>query len=358
MRPSSNRYAGQGQQPLQWWRPEIFEKRRDFLKKRGEITRALRRWFLDQNFDEVETPALQVMPGAESHLFAFATTLTTPGGESVPRYLHTSPEFAMKKLLVAGAPKLFQLARTFRNADQSPTHHPEFTMLEWYRANAGYETLIADSVGLIRACANGCGATALIWNETASDPFADWRIISVADAFAEWAGIDLMATIPDGRTGDAVALAAAARTTGVDPHDGDDWETIFFRIFLDRIEPHLGHPTPTVLTDYPLAMAALARPKADDPRLAERFEIYVSGLELANAFGELTDAAEQRRRLIADMERKQSLYGERWPIDEDFLDALDFGMPPSAGIALGFDRLVMLLTGAADIEQVLWAPVV
>jgi lysyl-tRNA synthetase class 2 len=357
MRPSSNRYEGQGQQPLQWWRPEIFAKRRDFLSKRGEITRGLRRWFLDQGFEEVETPALQVMPGAEPHLFAFATTLTTPGGDSSPRYLHTSPEFAMKKLLVAGMPKIFQLAKTFRNADRSATHHPEFTMLEWYRADQGYEALIEDSIALIRACATACGAEALSWGGTRADPFAPWRIVTVADAFQEWADIDLMATIPDGRTGDAALLGQAARRSGIEPHDGDDWETIFFRVFLDRIEPELGHPTPTVLKDYPISMAALARPKKEDPRLAERFEIFVAGLELANAFGELTDAAEQRRRLIEDMARKRALYGQDWPIDEDFLAALRHGMPPSAGIALGFDRLVMLLTGADDIEDVLWAPV-
>ena len=357
MRPSSNRYEGQGQQPLQWWRPEIFARRRNFLVKRGEITRALRGWFQAQGFEEVETPALQVMPGAEPHLFAFETVLTTPGGDSSQRYLHTSPEFAMKKLLVAGLPKIFQLARTYRNADRSATHSPEFTMLEWYRAEPRYEALIEDSIGLIRACATACGATALTWGGISCDPFAEWRVISVADAFQEWAGVDLMATIPDGRIGNAEALGAAARATRIEPHDGDDWETIFFRIFLDRIEPHLGHPVPTVLKDYPIAMAALARPKAEDPRLAERFEIFVAGLELANAFGELTDAAEQRRRLIEDMAKKRALYGQDWPIDEDFLAALAFGMPPSAGIALGFDRLVMLLTGAADIEDVLWAPV-
>ena len=358
MRPSSNRYVGQGQPPLQWWHPESFERRRDFLLKRGKITRALRLWFLQQGIEEVETPALQVMPGAEPHLFAFATTLTSPGGDSVQRYLHTSPEFAMKKLLVAGVPALFQLARTYRNADQSSTHHPEFTMLEWYRANTDYTVLIADSMALIRACAKACDAPLMRWGDKTSDPFADWQIITVPEAFRKWADIDLMTTIPDGRTGNADALARAARTIGIDPHDGDDWETLFFRIFLDRIEPHLGSPTPTVLTDYPVAMAALARPKPEDARLAERFEIFVCGLELANAFGELTDAKEQRRRLIKDMARKNDLYGQSWPIDEDFLDALSYGMPPSAGIALGFDRLIMLLTGAPTIESVLWSPVV
>jgi lysyl-tRNA synthetase class 2 len=156
---------------------------------------------------------------------------------------------------------------------------------------------------------------------------------------------------------DTDRLAAAASGIGISPHPGDDWETLFFRIFLDRIEPHLGRGVPTILYDYPLSMAALARRHPDDPRLAERFEVYICGLELANAFGELTDAAEQRARFLADQARKRQLYGQTYPIDEDFLDALEYGLPVCAGIALGFDRLVMLATGAEDIEEVLWAPV-
>jgi lysyl-tRNA synthetase class 2 len=156
---------------------------------------------------------------------------------------------------------------------------------------------------------------------------------------------------------DVARLAAAAAAIGIAPHPGDDWETLFFRIFLDRVEPHLGIGAPTILYDYPLALAALSRRKPDDPRLCERFELYVCGLELANAFGELTDPAEQRRRFVADQAKKQALYGETYPIDEDFLAALEHGLPDCAGIALGFDRLVMLLTGAKHIEEVLWAPI-
>ena len=151
-------------------------------------------------------------------------------------------------------------------------------------------------------------------------------------------------------------LAAEARRIGIEPHPGDDWEALYFRIFLDRIEPHLGIGAPTILYDFPASMAALSRRNPDDPRLAERFELYVCGLELANAFGELTDPAEQRARFLADQAKKQALYGETYPIDEDFLAALEHGLPPSAGIALGFDRLVMLATAADDIEDVLWAP--
>jgi lysyl-tRNA synthetase class 2 len=179
----------------------------------------------------------------------------------------------------------------------------------------------------------------------------------VAEAFQKHCGLDLLATAPDPLHPDTDRLAAVASGIGISPHPGDDWETLFFRIFLDRIEPQLGRGVPTILYDYPVSMGALARPHSDDPRLAERFEVYVCGLELANAFGELTDAAEQRARFLADQARKQQFYGLNYPIDEDFLDALEHGLPACAGIALGFDRLVMLTTGAEDIEEVLWAPV-
>src|SRR6202022_2874110 len=172
----------------------------------------------------------------------------------------------------------------------------------------------------------------------------------------ELCGIDLLATAPDPLAPDVERLAAAARHTGVAPHAGDDWEALFFRIFLERIEPVLGLGAPTILFDYPLSMAALARRSPADLRLAERFEVYVCGLELANAFGELTDPTEQRARFLADQAKKQVLYGETYPIDEDFLAALECGLPPCAGIALGFDRLVMLLTGAQHIEEVLGGP--
>jgi len=170
-------------------------------------------------------------------------------------------------------------------------------------------------------------------------------------------GIDLLATAPDPLAPDLERLTAAACHLGISPHPGDDWEALYFRIFLERIEPVLGVGTPTILYDYPLSMAALSRRKPSDPRLAERFEVYVCGLELANAFGELTDPAEQRRRFVADQAKKRAVYGEIYPIDGEFLAALDHGLPPCAGIALGFDRLVMLATGAEDIEDVLWAPV-
>ncbi len=340
-----------------WWRPERFARRRANLERRAVLTRATRDFFAARGFVEVETPALQVSPGLEPHLVAFATDLIAPGGAGKRRlYLHTSPEFAMKKLLVAGMPRIFQLARVFRNAERAATHHPEFTMLEWYRAGAGYESLMQDCEELLQTVA-ACGVDRLRWQGKACDPREAAERITVADAFARHAGIDIFATAPDPHAPSLALLAAQSEKTGIAPHPGDAWDDLFFRIFLERIEPKLGVGRATILCDYPVSMAALSRARPGDPRIAERMELYVCGLELANGFAELTDAAEQRRRFESDMALKQKRYGERYPIDEDFLAALEHGMPESAGIALGFDRLMMLACGADDIEDVLWAPV-
>jgi lysyl-tRNA synthetase class 2 len=341
-----------------WWRPDRLATRRANLAARGRILGAVRTFFAAEGYVEVYTPALQVSPGLEPHLKAFATVLHDPrDGGARPRYLHTSPEFAMKKLVAGGMKRIWQLAHVFRDGERSATHHPEFLMLEWYRAGASYRDLMAECERLLRAVQAAAGGAALRWQGREADARLPWQRLTVAEAFARHAGIDLLATSPDPARPDAALLGAAAARIGIAPHAGDDWETLFFRIFLDRIEPHLGIGAPTILYDYPLALAALSRPKPDDPRLAERFELYICGLELANAFGELTDAAEQRRRFAADQARKLALYGETYPIDEDFLAALEHGLPECAGIALGFDRLVMLATGADHIEEVLWAPV-
>ncbi len=341
-----------------WWRPDRLATRRANLEARGRMLGAVRDFFAAAGYIEVDTPALQVSPGLEPHLKAFATMLHDPeGGGARPRYLHTSPEFAMKKLLAGGMPRIWQLAHVYRDGERSATHHPEFAMLEWYRAGADYRDLMAECEALLRAVQAAVGCAALRWRGRSADARLPWQRLTVTEAFARHAGIDLLATAPEPARPDVALLAAAAARIGIAPHPGDDWEALFFRIFLERIEPNLGIDVPTILYDYPLALAALARPKPGDPRLAERFELYVCGLELANAFGELTDPAEQRRRFAADQARKLALYGETYPIDEDFLAALDHGLPRCAGIALGFDRLVMLATGADHIEEVLWAPV-
>jgi elongation factor P--(R)-beta-lysine ligase len=337
-----------------WWDRDVYADRRPFLLARGRILSALREWFRRRGFLEVETPALQVSPGNETHLHAFATGLAEPDGARTTLYLHTSPEFACKKLLAAGEARLFTFARVFRNRERTALHHPEFTMLEWYRANEPYEALMEDCAAILAETAKAAGCDRLRHRDLAADPFATPERIAVTHAFADFAGIDLMSTLPGGCP-DREAFAAAAQAAGVRTADDDDWSDIFSRVLVEHIEPRLGRGRATVLDRYPLPEAALARP-ADDPRLARRFELYACGIELANGFDELIDAAEQKRRFEAAMAEKERRYGERYPIDPDFLAALP-AMPQCCGIALGFDRLVMLATGASRIEQVLWAPV-
>jgi lysyl-tRNA synthetase class 2 len=337
-----------------WWDRDRYTDRRPFLLARGRILSALRDWFRKRGFLEVETPALQVSPGNEVHLHAFAAGLVTPAGDVLPRYLHTSPEFACKKLLAAGEPRIFSFARVFRNRERSALHHPEFTMLEWYRANEPYEALMEDCAAILVETAKAAGSLQLHWKSRTADPYAAPDRVSVAAAFQKHAGIDLMPTLRDAEP-DTAKLVAAATSAGVQVANDDTWSDVFSRVLVERVEPHLGLGRPTILEGYPRPEAAWAE-AADDPRLAKRFELYACGVELANGFAEITEAAEQRRRFEEAMAERQRRYGERYPIDEDFLAALA-AMPPASGIALGFDRLVTLATGAARIEQVMWAPV-
>jgi elongation factor P--(R)-beta-lysine ligase len=330
-----------------WWRREAHQDRRPFLTVRNRIKAALRRHFEGQGFTEVEAAALQVSPGNEAHLHAFATEILGPDGQARALYLHTSPEFACKKLLAAGETQIFDFARVWRNRERGPLHHPEFTLLEWYRADAPYETLMDDCGDLLRIAAETAGTRTFARRGREADPFAEPE---------RFAGIDLLASVAEGGATDRDRLAAEAAAAGVRVAADDTWADVFSRVIVERVEPQLGIGRPSILCEYPVAEAALARPKPGDRRVAERFELYVCGVELANAFGELTDPAEQRRRFEAEMDEKARVYGERYPIDEDFLAALAH-MPPAAGAALGFDRLVMLAAGAQRIEQVLWTPV-
>jgi len=340
--------------PSPWWDPELYADRRPFLLARGRILSAFREWFRRRGFLEAETPALQVSPGNEVHLHAFETELVTPGGGRTPLYLHTSPEFTCKKLLAAGEARVFSLSHVFRNRERGPLHHPEFTMLEWYRTNEPYEALMEDCAALLAEAAKAAGALALQWKDHSADPYAKPERLSVSDAFQRLAGIDLLGTLTSAEP-DRDKLAAAAKAAGVQVADDDTWSDIFSRVLVERIEPKLGQGHAVLLDRYPLPEAAWAQPD-DDPRLARRFELYACGVELANGFAELTDAREQQRRFEEAMAERRRRYGEQYPIDNDFLAALA-QMPPASGIALGFDRLVMLATGASRIEQVLWAPV-
>jgi elongation factor P--(R)-beta-lysine ligase len=341
------------EQLSQWWSPARHADIRPFLAARTAVTRSVRAWFDEQGFAEVETGILQVSPGNETHLHAPRTELTGSDGARAVRYLRTSPEFACKKLLAAGEPKIFEFARVFRDRERGDLHLPEFTMLEWYRANATYDAVMADSVVLIAHAAQATGIGRFSFRGRVADPFAEPELLTVATAFERYAGIDLLASVADG-LGDRAALAAASEGR-VRITDDDTWSDIFSKVLVEHVEPNLGQGRLTVLFEYPAPEAALARDKPSDPRVAERFEVYACGVELANGFGELTDAQEQHHRFTLAMDEKQRRYGERYPLDQDFLAAVG-QMPEASGVALGFDRLVMLASGAGRIDQVVWTP--
>ncbi len=340
-----------------WWDRTTHADRRPLLLARNAVKRALRADFEAQGFTEVEAACLQISPGNETHLHAFETALIGADGVARPRYLHTSPEFALKKLIAAGETRIFDFARVWRNRETTDRHSPEFTMLEWYRAGAPYETLMDDCARLLRLAADVTGAARLTHRGRSCDPRLAPERLTVADAFRTLADIDLLATLPQDPTAapDRDALARQATASGFRFGADDGWSDIFSRVLVERIEPTLGDGRATILMEYPSCEAALARPCPRDARVAERFELYACGVELANAFGELTDPIEQRRRFEMEMDAKERIYAERYPIDDDLLAALAH-MPETSGIALGFDRLIMLATGAPRIADVLWTP--
>ena len=336
-------------QEMPWFHPSRHEDRRGFLLARGRILTATRAWFAARDFLEVDVPALVTSPGNEAHLHGFETRLIHNDGSSSTRYLHTSPEFHCKKLLAAGEQRIFYLGHVFRNREQTPTHAPEFTMLEWYRARAPYLEIIEDTLALVRLAA---GEARFNWRGRACDPLAEAEWLTVAEGFRNYAGVDLLATL-DGNKPNRDALAAQSPVAF---QAGESWSDIFSRILVEKIEPQLGNGRVTVFYEYPSCEAALARVCAPDNRVAERFELYAAGVELANGFGELTDAGEQRRRFEEEMDIKERVYRERYPFDEELLEAL-LMMPEASGVALGMDRLIMLATGATRIDQVQWGSV-
>jgi lysyl-tRNA synthetase class 2 len=326
---------------LPTWHPDSLAARLPFLRRRSLLTQATRAFFTARGYSEVETPYAVATPGEEVHLRAFRSEREYPDGHREPLWLHTSPEFAMKKLLVGGTGPIFQLARVWRNGEGSDLHAAEFTMLEWYRPGAEMASLIEETAAFLRAVL----PPVVVCRDVVTDLTRVERL-TIAEAFTLYTASDVLAA-----ANDAPALAAAA---GTRLRKNESWEDLFFRLLLERVEPHLGRAHPTFLSHWPAAQAALARRDPADPRVAERFELYVCGIELANAFVELTDAEEQRERFTADRARRHAASGADWPLDEDFLAALSHGLPPSAGIALGFDRLAMIASGAERIDQVLW----
>ncbi|HEX3432163.1 MAG TPA: EF-P lysine aminoacylase EpmA [Rhizomicrobium sp.] len=340
--------------PQRWWNPETHADRTASLRARDRIKKALRQHFETAGFVEVECGILQTSPGNEAHLHAFATEFTG-AGEGKRFYLQTSPEFACKKLLAAGEKRIFEFARVFRNRERGQLHAPEFTMLEWYRANQAYDAVISDCLDLLKVAAGAVPSQTFRFRGRECDLFGAPERLTVAEAFQRFAAIELLGTLTAQGEGNRDALANAARASGIEAAANDSWSDLFSKILVARVEPQLGIGTPAILYEYPRCEAALARASLHDPRVAERFELYACGIELANGFGELTDVAEQRRRFETEMDEKERVYGERYPLDEEFLAALS-QMPDSSGVALGFDRLVMLCLGAPSLDDVIWTP--
>ena len=316
----------------------------DAARARQVLQRAVRARLEALGYQEVETPLLVPAPGMEPHIRAFEVPFVpeTDLGRARSLYLHTSPEYAMKRLLADGSGPIFQICKVFRNGEVSPTHNPEFTMLELYRPDADYRAIMDDLESVLAAAADALGR---------AEPFGrrPYERVTVREALRRETGIDLR-DAPEARS-----LADAARQVGVRTEPGDDFDDVFFRLFLERVEPRLGRDRPAFLIDYPASMAALARLSPRDPSVAERFELYADGLELANGFSELTDAAAQRRRLEEERAFRVARGRPAYPLDEPFLEAVG-RMPPSGGVALGLDRVLMLLLGAGRIEDVLLFP--
>lgn len=317
---------------------------------------SVRRWFCARRFIEVQPAALQASPGNETHVHGFKTALISPDGSPHDVYLHTSPEFAMKKLLTAGERQIFSLTSVFRNRERTALHAPEFAMLEWYRAHASLERVMEDCAAVIALAAHIAGAKVFAYRGRETSPFAPPERIMVRDAFRRYADIDIYNSLSTSGHADTEAFARQAANRGIRVAPDDDWSDIFSRVLAERVEPNLGIGRPTVLYAYPISEAALAQVSSDDLRIAERFEFYCCGVELANAFHELRDPVEQRQRFGSSTEKQRRIFGASQPIDEDLLAALA-DMPDASGVALGFDRLIMLATGAKWVESVQWTPV-
>ena len=342
----------------QWLRLLQDPEKRKIFYLRQQIIQEIRNFFLAQGFLEVDAPALVPHPGMEPHLNPFETRFIDANAQSLQTfYLHTSPEYAMKKLLATGFEKIFYLGHCFRNSEVSATHHPEFLMLEWYRAYADYHHIMADCEALITHLARQIkGGFCFRYQNQEIDLTPPWPRMSVAEAMQRFAGVNLKNIRS---RDDWIAVAQAKNYDTVDA--SWSWEDIFFLIFLNEVEPKIacplaGQARPIFLVDYPAALASLAKRKVDEPNFVERFELYIGGLELANAFTELNDPKEQYQRLLHEQKVRKQLRRPVFKIDAEFITALEIGIPPAGGIALGVDRLIMLLLDKSHLEDVLFFP--
>jgi elongation factor P--(R)-beta-lysine ligase len=321
------------------------------FRSRHSILRFLRADFDGRRYLETDAPLLVPCPTLDAGIRSIRVNVAGTDGRTRRLFLHTSPEYAMKKLLAAGADRLYFLGKVFRDGERTALHNPEFTMLEWYRTGASVDDLLDEMEDFIlRLAQERTGSRRIAFGSRTVDLSPPWPRLRVADLFREKTGADL-----DPQS-DGSDLKRLAGTLGVFFNPEDDWETMFMRIYMDRMEPGLGTDRPVFLTDYPFPLGMNARRRPDDPRWTERSELFIGGLELANGYTEITDPAEQRERFERDRVRNRMETGTDPPVDLELLDAMEAGFPPCAGMALGVDRLVMLILNRPDISDVLPFP--
>ncbi len=318
------------------------------LQRRAKVLKAIRAFFDEQDFIEVDTPVALTTVAPEVHIEAPRVVLNADGPQT--RYLQTSPELPMKRLLAQGAPLIYQIAPAFRDGDISPLHRPEFRILEWYRKDTGWQTLLGDCEGLIRSSAKALGIEELNYAGQVIPITEPFPRISVEQAFEKYARFSILESLEMG------VLQEHLVRLEIHHDPSDSWDDLYHRVFLTRVEPKLLEDYPVFfLTDYPAPLAALSRLNPQDARSAERFELFLGGLEIANGYGELCDPIEQRRRFEVDSKTRAGLGVQVYPNDERFIAALD-NIESAAGIALGVERLLMVLFDVSDIDGVLALP--
>lgn len=339
-----------------WQRLLQHPEKIEFLRKRERIIDEVRAFFKADGFLEIDSPLMVKSPGMEPYLEVFETTLIDDEHKKQRAFLLTSPEYALKKLLVAGIPKLFSICKSFRNGEGlSHKHNPEFSIMEWYRTNADYTDIMRDCENLfVHLCKKISpptegGDQGVVWEYQGKqyDLTTPWERISVAGAFEKYCGMDIDTML------DEQKIKEAGMKRGFQVSSDTTWEQMYNQFFLNDIEPHLGVDRPTIIYDFPASQASLSKKKTDDPRFAERFEFYVAGIEMGNAFSELTDAEEQLKRFEIERAERESLGKTMYDIDMDYIEAIRTGLPPTGGIAVGIDRIVMFFANAPSIQDVL-----
>lgn len=324
---------------------------KELLEIRFSIIRLIREYFWLQNFLEVETPLIVKVPGQEPNIVPMKLLVHDDKNQEFQGYLHTSPEYTIKKMLAAGFRNVFSICKCFRDCESfGDTHNPEFTMIEWYRSDANYINVMDDTEGLFHFVAEKMGDSPFIDKENLAKIKKTWNRKTMRELWKEYVGVELDEYLT------ADKMFELCKERGYNPIEGESYEELFYRIFLIEIETKLGFDAPTIVYEYPAQMAALSKISDRDNRYAERFEIYINGLELANAFSELTNGEEQEKRLLEEQAFRKETGKYVYDIDNEFIDALKSGMPMTSGIALGVDRMIQVFTACQNIDNVLVLP--